>query len=506
MVHILPQRHRDPGRLRTTPPANKNVLVMVGIVVALFYWVHSAVVDKVFFHESLTAQLLPRNENARFNRGEGVLMLLAFSVYAQILSNKRRRGETALREREASLAAAQRITHLGSWEWEIATGALRLSDEEYRLFGFAPGSAPPTLDAFMAAIHPDDREAVADGLRAALGGAPFAAEFRVVWPDGTIRVLQGHGEVVRDDGREPVRVIGTSLDITERTKAEAELRRAHEAAGVAYRAKTDFLATMSHELRTPLNGVLGFSDLLRETPLSDEQREYVETISTSGEALLRIISDILDFSKLEAGNLALETLDFDLAATVEEVTSLLTVQAQPKGIALASVIAPGVPTALRGDPVRLRQILTNLVGNAVKFTQRGEIIVRVRLVEETTGAALIECSVADTGIGMTPEEIGHLFQSFSQADTSLTRAYEGIGLGLVMSKRLIEMMGGTITVESERGRGTTVRFTARFLTQASDEAEAEGTSEDRRIHTRSPRLPRAAEDSLTPPLRSRGGP
>jgi len=477
MVRLRPHRQRDTGRGRTAPSARHSTFVLIGIVVALFYWVHTAVVDKLFFHESLTARLFPRNAHALFNRGEGVLMLLAFSVYAQVLSNKRWQVEATLREREATLATAQRIAHLGSWEWEIATNALRLSDEEYRLFGFTPGSAPPTLDTFMATIHPDDRQAVADALRASLAGTPYAATFRVVWPDGTIRVLQGQGEVARDAGGEPLRVIGTSLDITERTEAEAELRRAHAAAGAAYRAKADFLATMSHELRTPLNGVLGFAEVLHETPLTDEQREYVETISTSGTALLRIISDILDFATLEAGNLALETLDFDLAATVKEVTALLAAQARPKGVALACIIAPDVPTALRGDPVRLRQVLTNLVGNAVKFTERGEIVVRVRLAEETTETALVECMVSDTGIGMTEEETGRLFHSFSQADASSTRAYEGIGLGLVLSQRLIAMMGGTITVESERGRGTTVHFTARFHARADGAAERlEGTT------------------------------
>ncbi len=379
----------------------------------------------------------------------------------------RKAADDALRASEAGLATAQRITHLGSWEWEIATDTLHLSDEEYRLFGFAPGSVPPTLDAFMAAIHPDDRDGVTTALRASLLGPPFDTNFRVVWPNGTMRVLAAQGEMIRDEADAPLRMIGTSLDITEQKRIEQDLRAAMEAADAAHRVKAEFLANMSHEIRTPLNGILGFSELLLDTPLTAEQREYVETVTTSGDILLHVIGDILDFSKLEAGKLTLETFDFDLAATVEEVGALLASPAHAKGIELITAVAPDIPMALRGDPFRLRQILTNLIGNAVKFTEQGEVVVHTRLAEETGDAVVIEFAVTDTGIGLTPEERGRLFHSFSQADGSTTRKYGGTGLGLVITKQLVEMMGGTIGVESEPGRGSTFRFTTRFTRQAA---------------------------------------
>jgi len=379
----------------------------------------------------------------------------------------RTQAEAALRRSEASLATAQRIAHLGSWEWEIATGASSWSDEMFRIFGHAPQAFPSSHARFQAALHPEDRTLLTAAITAALGGEPFACEFRVVAPDGSVRVVETQGEVERDAADMPVRMRGTMLDITARKKIDGELRREKEAAETAYRVKADFLANMSHEIRTPLNGILGFSELLCDTPLTAEQREYVETITASGDTLLRIIGDILDFSKMEAGKLTLESLDFDLATTVEEVGALLATRAHAKGLELIVAVAPDVPTALRGDPFRLRQILTNLVGNAIKFTERGEVVVHARLAEETAVAITVAFTVTDTGIGITAEERGRLFQSFSQADNSTTRKYGGTGLGLVITRQLLEMMGGTIDVESEPGTGSTFHFTVRVARQST---------------------------------------
>ena len=256
-------------------------------------------------------------------------------------------------------------------------------------------------------------------------------------------------------------------DITPQKRAEHELLHAKEAAEAGNRAKNQFLANISHEIRTPINGVNGLTGLLLDGELNSEQRELAETIRASGETLLTLINDILDFSKIESGTRVFESFDFDLVETVESSVELLADAAHSKGIKLACEIAPNIHARLRGDSGRLRQILSYIVGNAIKFTAKGEVVVRVSIASETLTHATVRFEVEDTGIGLSPAAQDGLFQPFSQADGSTTRKYGGIGLGLAISKHLVAIMEGQIGVQSEAEKGSKFWFTAKLEKQLS---------------------------------------
>jgi two-component system, sensor histidine kinase and response regulator len=297
-------------------------------------------------------------------------------------------------------------------------------------------------------------------------------------PSGDIIYVQVVKSPIRDESETIIGTLGIFWDVTAREKAEEQLKQAKEAAEAASKAKSNFLANMSHEIRTPMNGIIGMTELALDTNLTDEQRDYLTMVRSSADTLLSLINDILDFSKIEAGKLEFIAVDFQLRDHLGDAIKTLAIKAEQKGIELLSHILPDVPDHLNGDPGRLRQIIVNLVGNAIKFTEEGEILVKASVIEQTEQDVLLHFIVSDTGIGIAKDKQDVIFKAFEQVDSSSTREFGGTGLGLAISSQLVEKMGGKIWLESEEGQGSRFHFTARLSLSTPPQGEKPSQSMD----------------------------
>ncbi|MGB9437737.1 MAG: transporter substrate-binding domain-containing protein, partial [Desulfobacterales bacterium] len=399
--------------------------------------------------------------------------LVGVALFAQDITDQKH-AEEALRESERNMRIVFENSPLGMIHFSNDGTILNCNDNFVQLMG----SSRAKLIGFNT-VRQTKNEMLRSALLAALSGkrSEYEGNYTSVTGDKTtpLRIVFNPTEPDKSCSE----VIAALEDISERKRMEEELIEAKIAADEANKAKGDFLANMSHEIRTPMNAVIGMAHLALKTDLTSKQKDYLNKIQSSANSLLGIINDILDFSKIEAGKMAMEAVDFNLNDVLDNLANLITVKTQEKeDLEILFAVAGEVPRYLVGDPLRLGQILINLANNAVKFTESGEIVVSSELVKQDQDQVTLKMSVSDTGIGLTREQISRLFQSFTQADTSTTRKYGGTGLGLTISKRLVEMMGGHIWAESEFGQGTTFSFTAKFGRGAEKEAEGPVTPKD----------------------------
>jgi PAS domain S-box-containing protein len=371
----------------------------------------------------------------------------------------RKMAEEGLRASEHALRLLIEVAPVGITLLDAQGRRVVVNDAFCTLTGY---TRDELLGAEAGRIYEDDQAALLSAFQARFAaGVPDRREYTLRTKGGERRTILSNGASVRGADGRPYRLVCV-IDITALRTAEVALQQANAELEQASRAKSEFLATMSHEIRTPLNGVIGMTSLLLDTPLTPQQHEYVRALQTSGEVLLSLIGDILDFSKIEAGQLMLERQPIDMRQLVREVAAVFQIPAQAKGLLLQERVDPALPAVLEGDAVRLRQVLFNLVGNAIKFTDKGAVHLHVTLIEESTADALVRLEVRDTGIGIAPELQEALFAPFVQADTSTTRRYGGTGLGLAIAKRLVELMGGQIGVNSALGQGSAFWLTLRL--------------------------------------------
>jgi len=377
--------------------------------------------------------------------------------------SERKVAEEQLHAADARLKRATRGANDGLWELDVPSREMWVSERFAEMFGYDQREFLGARQKFFDILHAEDAARLREAIERCIRDEVLVdVEVRATTRAGEVRWYRVRGALERSADGVPLTVSGSQRDINQRQQYALALLEATETAAAANKAKSQFLANMSHEIRTPMNGVIGMIELLLETPLNPMQLDYAQTVRDSAAALLTVINDILDFSKVEAGKLDLEMLDMDMRDTVEDVARLLAIQAHEKGLEVIALIDPSLPDLVRGDAGRLRQVLLNLGGNAVKFTQKGEVSIECKVAQKDDQGILVRCEIRDTGMGIPASRVDALFKAFTQVDASTTRRFGGTGLGLSIVKRLVELMGGEVGVASEEGAGSTFWFTARL--------------------------------------------
>ena len=384
-------------------------------------------------------------------------LMFTANITRDVTEQKRQENELIIKDER--LKEAQKIGNNGHWEYDLITEKLFWSEQTYNIYGQSPENFTPTFKSVLDLYHPDDVQNILDEFKLCIEtDKKLNIETRIISPAGDIKYAIQRAKVEYEGGK-PVLVLGSVIDITEQKQVELELVKAKEIAETASMAKSNFLSNMSHEIRTPLNGVIGFTDLLLNTKLDKIQKEYLDNAIISANSLLGVISDILDFSKIESGKLELELIRTDIIQLIENASDIIKVHAAGKGVELLLNIQPDIPRYALVDPIRLKQILVNLMSNAVKFTHEGEVELKISFEPKDDKIGNFTLEVRDTGIGVKDSDKSKLFKAFSQADTSTTRRYGGTGLGLIISNSLAHKMGGNIQFESEYGIGSKFYFT-----------------------------------------------
>jgi len=406
--------------------------------------------------------------------GTALILIMIFNAYLLRAQSKRSAAETALNEREEVFLLAVEATQDGIFDWNIKTNEVFYSQQFMEMLGYKAGDFNGHLDDSVSKLHPDEKDQVMEYLDLYLNGqlSEYSNTFRMQHKSGRWIWVNARAKLVNDSNGKPIRLIGSQTDISASKEYELRLQEAKTKAEEANRAKTDFLAHMSHEIRTPLTTISGAAEILQQSKegLDDKKQKLISVLSASSTTLKDLISDILDFSKIESGELELEEVSFDLEESFQHIVSIMSVRANEKKLDFVFDYEDVKGTHLYNDPIRLRQILINLIGNALKFTDEGHIHVKASKQELDAGDVL-RIDVEDTGIGLAKDQFGLVFERFKQADASVSRKYGGTGLGLPISLKLATLMGGTIKLESKKGKGSTFSLIIPFT-------EVEGTQED----------------------------